>query len=483
MWRLQLAAANYESQQLDPIAVSAEVPGAAYWTRGVETTRAKAKAKGAHVVQAHEFDTEECMLVQDMQQTKLDMLAKQLGDVRTEMIELDRRNAERNESRLKEQKKEIEEDLVKPMDLKNERMETMMLQNNQSQSEILQLLKSGAQTTQPTQQSMLPSNRSSGMPGMMGAGRMQYGRPRSQYNSRGQAGPKRPLICFHCKKEGHPFRLCPELNVNAVMQTQEALEYWDQGGTDVCSVEEIRQAFDPKEELQDTMLCMVVTKWAEDKVYNICTLGDSAICSSPSLSVAVQTLHSEAAQPVSVPTVEVGTSTACPAAISQQYAVCEQQCQSDQNHQPEQPSVQDQHKISEDERLGRAAAPARRVHDTLQHQRYEMVLSGRKPGQSMMMTGQLGECQTMTAGDLLRTCSNTEKGPIRCHPQSGNCRTIHQYPLDQSEDDGEELVVLREPSWKLQSDEAQGEPGRPLAKVAHLQTFSTLRFWDFSSGI
>lgn len=68
---------------------------------------------------------EECLLVQDMCQSKLDLMSKQITDIRDEMIELDRRSAERSESRMKEQRKGTEEDLIKPLTLKTENIERL----------------------------------------------------------------------------------------------------------------------------------------------------------------------------------------------------------------------------------------------------------------------------------------------------------------------------------------------------------------------
>jgi hypothetical protein len=137
-------------------------------------------------------------------------MAKQITDIRDEMIELDRRSQERSESRIKEQRKEVEDDLIKPLTLKTEKIEGLLQRNQTAQAETLQLLKASAagNVTAPQMLAQGVGN-AGGNPPVMGVPRFgmfnqsshrpQYGRPRTQYPSaNGQS--KRPLICFHCKK-------------------------------------------------------------------------------------------------------------------------------------------------------------------------------------------------------------------------------------------------------------------------------------------
>ena len=80
-------------------------------------------------------------MIQDMHTSKLDLMTKQITEIREEMIELDRRSTERSETRLKEQRKEVEDDLIKPLTMKTDKIEGLLQQNQTAQAEILQLLK------------------------------------------------------------------------------------------------------------------------------------------------------------------------------------------------------------------------------------------------------------------------------------------------------------------------------------------------------
>ena len=70
-----------------------------------------------------------------------------------------------------------------------------------------------------------------------------------------------------------------------IMQISEAVQYWDQGGTDVCSVEELRHKFDEEGVMDDTLLCNLITRWTEDQLYK--SLGET-IRLPAELSAAVQ---------------------------------------------------------------------------------------------------------------------------------------------------------------------------------------------------
>ena len=268
---LQAGAETCETQELE----------VSYWHRSAPVQPAsvpvtKKKSKGVHAVEPEGLP-KECVLIQNMHTNKLDLMAKQITDIREEMSELDRRSNEGNESRMKEQKKEVEDNLIKSLTLKTEKIEGLLQQNQTAQAEILQLLKAGSvgNVTMPQMQIHQQDADNSAAPGFgrFNQGpRPQYGRPRSRFQpANGQ--PKRTLICFHCKKPGHPFRLCPELTVNMIMQISEAVQHRDQGGTDVCSVEEMRHSFDENGVMDDTLLCNLITRWAEDELYK--SLGET----------------------------------------------------------------------------------------------------------------------------------------------------------------------------------------------------------------
>ena len=287
LWLAQQAAVQYETQQLQPLAVSAGVPGAAYWqgTKTSTKTTGKTKSKGAHAV-TEEWE-ESCMMVQDMHETKLELVTKQIAALKDEMVEMDRKSQEQTETRMKEQRKEMEEDLFKPLSLKVEKIDSMMAANSKSQEEILAILKSRpASNATGAMQQQQPGPAQNY--GQSWSSRPQFGRPRPQYQ-RNQQGPKRPLICFHCKKEGHPFRICPELNVAACVDVSEAMNNWDEGGTMVCSVEEIKSSFDSDGTIKDeALLCNVVSRWVEDNISRLTSAGDRPTNKPASLTTGVQ---------------------------------------------------------------------------------------------------------------------------------------------------------------------------------------------------
>ena len=72
----------YETQELEPIAVSLGVPGAAYWLRSAPVQPAsvpvtKKSVKGVHAVEPEDL-AGDCLLVQDMHTSKLDLMNKQI---------------------------------------------------------------------------------------------------------------------------------------------------------------------------------------------------------------------------------------------------------------------------------------------------------------------------------------------------------------------------------------------------------------------
>jgi hypothetical protein len=92
--------------------------------------------------------------------------------------------------------------------MKTDKIEGLLQQNQTAQAEILQLLKSNTANNVTTSQMQVHQQGVGHFValrfGMYNQSRPQYGRPRSQFQpANGQT--KRPLICFHCKKPGHPF--------------------------------------------------------------------------------------------------------------------------------------------------------------------------------------------------------------------------------------------------------------------------------------
>lgn len=76
------------------------------------------------------------------------------------------------------------------------------------------------------------------------------------------AVPNPNIICFHCKKPGHPIRLCPELNLVALMEVIHGIGCYHDGGTESCAKETIDQAFDPDGSIGDPdMVCYMATEW------------------------------------------------------------------------------------------------------------------------------------------------------------------------------------------------------------------------------
>ena len=71
-----------------------------------------------------------------------------------------------------------------------------------------------------------------------------------------------------------------------IMQISGAVQYWDQGGTDVCPVEELRGSFDESGVIDATLLCNLITRWAKDELYK--SLGETVrMPAAGKLSVSV----------------------------------------------------------------------------------------------------------------------------------------------------------------------------------------------------
>ena len=277
---LQHEAEAYEANELEPIAISAQVPGAAYWLKG----KSKKKSKGANAVEA--LGEEECLLIQDMHHNQLETLSCKLEETRQEMKEMEQRQQEKSELRMKEHKREIEDDIIKPLGRQVSKLEEMVQQSNQTQTEMLNILKkqSNSATSQPAGTGYVPNQQ-----------RWNQGGYQRRGFAANRGAPKRPLICFNCKKEGHPFRLCPELTVNAVMEVAAAVRDWDQGGTEVCSLEEIRSNFDKDQVMDEDLLCNVVSRWVEENAYTMAGGKQEAIQSYDISPKAIQVTEEQKA--------------------------------------------------------------------------------------------------------------------------------------------------------------------------------------------
>ena len=99
-----------------------------------------------------------------MHTNKLDLMAKQITDIREEMIELDRRSTERIESRLKEQRKEVEDDWIKPLTMDPDKIEGLLQQNQTAQADILQVMKASVADNVATPQMQVHQQGNSAAP-------------------------------------------------------------------------------------------------------------------------------------------------------------------------------------------------------------------------------------------------------------------------------------------------------------------------------
>ena len=110
--------------------------------------------------------TGECLLIQDMHTNKLDLMTKQIIDIGEEMIVLDRGSTERNVSRLKEQRnsKKVEDELIKPLAMKTDKIEGLLQQNQTAQADILQVMKASVADNVATPQMQVHQQGNSAAP-------------------------------------------------------------------------------------------------------------------------------------------------------------------------------------------------------------------------------------------------------------------------------------------------------------------------------
>ena len=86
-----------------------------------------------------------------MHHNQLETLSCQLEETSQEMKEMEQRQQEVNELRMKEHKREIEDDIIKPLGRQVSKLEEMVQQSNQNQTEMLNILKkqSNSAASQP----------------------------------------------------------------------------------------------------------------------------------------------------------------------------------------------------------------------------------------------------------------------------------------------------------------------------------------------
>ena len=220
-----------------------------------------------------------------MHQKRIDDLDKRLQDMQSSTLSMQQQQQEKFDSKLAEIKKEINEDLIKPLSGKIDKFEQLMMTNNQL---LTQLQGAGGLAANATTAPMNNTGATRPVnPYQMNAHR-GFGRPRWQPSmpggkgAGGGKGAKRPLICFNCGEEGHPFRLCPRLTVAACMEVADANANWDMGGNTVCTVDAIRNSFDADGSLgNDEMICALCTSWVDAKVQKLYDNGTVDLAQPP----------------------------------------------------------------------------------------------------------------------------------------------------------------------------------------------------------
>ena len=97
--------------------------------------------------------------------------------------------------------------------------------------------------------------------------------PTRGYRGRGKGGrdgyPKRPLVCWNCKKEGHPARLCTEMQVVNCVEIIRGAENIEFGGTEVCTVEDIMENFKLDDNMTEETVCYIAADWTREKIHQI----------------------------------------------------------------------------------------------------------------------------------------------------------------------------------------------------------------------
>jgi hypothetical protein len=291
LYLLQQGAQAHEEDELIPCALDCEIKHAAYWKTpkakpkakkakkssskaSNKTAAAAKKRKGKQAVSSDSTSSESEVEVNyageaDMQLSTLNKRLDELEKAVTLAQQVEQRLLAKMEAGFKEQRKEIEEDLVNPVRLRLDKFETLL-------TDMHAMLKT---STQPMAQQSLgaPDRRQMPMRSPGGYGQRQLsltaGRP-PRHDFRGPAQSsfrsKAPLICWNCKKEGHPFRLCPDLEITACVECLRAVDAYDQGGTEVCTIESIRDSFDPSGDIQDDdIICHICVDWAHEKLASL----------------------------------------------------------------------------------------------------------------------------------------------------------------------------------------------------------------------
>jgi transposase InsO family protein len=309
----QRVAKEYEDQQLMPLVLDVGIKSHAYWqnAKTIKSRKAreakkkkkkkqkekKKKNKGSKDSTSEDSeeesssDEEAVALVMNEQESlvsvkeRLQRIEKSVNDSKG----MESRLMTKIDERMVHQRREIEEDLIKPHAAKIDKLSEMML-------EIRDSVK-----TRPDQPQLPPSNllppSSMGpsrqplqLTGPQGANPAQrpfarnfpsrppmrppIGMMRRMSPAGGQAGTpfmsrqgRPPITCFNCGQQGHPFRLCPQLSIVACVEALRAVENYDVGGTEACTVAHICQAFDEDGSIaDDDIICHLAQNWAQGRI-------------------------------------------------------------------------------------------------------------------------------------------------------------------------------------------------------------------------
>ena len=254
---------------LQPLAVDAKIKNGAYWKQKKskkKQTKKRFKKRDKRKGSESESDTDgsssdEVAWVDEKAENTT--MSARVETMESKMTTMESRITANVEDKLKEQKREIAEDLINPLTKKMDQVETIMVDL---------ATKVGKTLSQPAplQNPPLGYNRQPLA--------ISYARgaapPTRGYMGGAKGGrnghPKRPLVCWNCKKEGHPARLCTEMQVVNCVEIIRGAENFEFGGTDVCTVEDIMESFSLDDQQMDPeTVCYIAADWAREKIHQI----------------------------------------------------------------------------------------------------------------------------------------------------------------------------------------------------------------------